>query len=1013
MSEYRMSAFKPNHFKWMKPLYSLDAIEDFEDLESDELLEMIRRGEAGAEPVLVFYFASAKGIDVLKRILKYPQRLDTGGRYCKVEAQVVMSEISPKDKLLTQLGLTQRHVPVEERMAVCHCEWIEFEGEKVVDEDKLSTTENEYVVRTASVKTLPEKVSKNLNSHARVFSFDIECYTPNHNKFPDLWDPDCPIEAISCSMYSTDGTGLKTWSLVIGDCPPSQNPLNTVIRCKDEIDLIYKTCELIKDEDPEILTGFNLAFDIEYMDARLSANLVPWPEFGRLKNREVQIKVEKWDSSAYRNMKIAHFLGVHGRIVMDIYLEVKRNCRFPQYNLNWVSNHFLGTGKVPLGYKKMFALLEKHKLGNQKGKGSPEYEEGMKAIAKVVEYCDEDAALCLKLFSCLKMWVNAIESANIMCVNIYDLNTRGQQIRCYQMLYRECMKDGFFINTKEMVKVPFEGGKVQDPVPGIHPNSLTIDFNSLYPSIMQAHNVCYTTKVPEKLFNKIPKEACHVRIVDCREKQPEDEDGGRSEEEDEDELKDEKYIPKIKDAIPGVYEFRWLLAKFREGILPRMARRLCVKRKQVQAEMKEPGIDPFYKDTLDRRQNAYKVACNSIYGFTGSTKVPLREAAVAVTAWGRDYITQTSNFLKEKWNAFQVYGDTDSLMFTVPDYIKSSADCDEYIEIICKQVTDLFPPDIIMKPEYCGTMYSIKKKKYIIWIYKKNGLYDYKRGVDDVVNGMFGKIRQVVEEELGDEDLPEEFLKELKDVIREYVVNLGPTTQISDGILSSKVNKLIFEHFSLETGLEWSVVDMKVIDYIKKSVRGTLSARRDNCKWTATTYDTLLDYIMSGVDYRSAIGYVVERIRTMLEGGIPLKDFLVNKAINATYKIDNAAMKLFGDRMRALGKVIEAGERLDYLVVEGDKNAKLGEKMVLEDVYTESLTTQNPYKIDYLYYVEKTAAKQVNDILFISYEKDLLKRMNDVYYEERGRKTRIVAPITLIVKLLRAGKSLDDFLATL
>jgi len=105
MSEYRMSAFKPNHFKWMKPLYSLDAIEDFEDLESDELLEMIRRGEAGAEPVLVFYFASAKGIDVLKRILKYPQRLDTGGRYCKVEAQVVMSEISPKDKLLTNLGL--------------------------------------------------------------------------------------------------------------------------------------------------------------------------------------------------------------------------------------------------------------------------------------------------------------------------------------------------------------------------------------------------------------------------------------------------------------------------------------------------------------------------------------------------------------------------------------------------------------------------------------------------------------------------------------------------------------------------------------------------------------------------------------------------------------------------------------------------------------------------------------------------------------------------------------------
>lgn len=1006
LSDYKMAKFSPSHFKWMKPLYSLDAIDENIEAEGQELLDMIQNEEVGVEPILVLYFASIEAINILKRILKYPQNLDTGGRWVRVEAEVVMSDIFPQDKMLTQLGLLQKHIPYEDRMAIGHCEWINFQARKVPEEDRISKIENEYIVQTSSVKTLPEEVTKTLVSHAKVFSFDIECNTPNHNKFPDLWDPDCPIEAISCCSRITDGTGLRKWSLVIGDCPPSENPLNTVICCEDEIDLIRQFCFLVEREDPEILTGFNLAFDIEYMDARLSSNLVPWPEMGRLKNREVSVKVENWNSSAYKNMKIAHFIGVHGRIVVDVYLEIFRNYKFPKYSLNWVANHFLGTGKVPLSYKDMFALLDKHNLGNKMGKGTPEYEAGMEAIARVVKYCDEDAGLCIDLFLERKLWINSIESSNIMCVNIYDLNTRGQQIRCYQMLYRECIKNGYYINTKEVAKIYFEGGKVQDPVPGVHRDVLTIDFNSLYPSIMQAHNVCYTSKVPKRLYDKIPKEACHVRIVDCRGKEETDKD----DEEDEEDVNDPLYIPKIKDAVPGVYEFRWLLSEHREGLLPRMARRLCVKRKLVQAEMKTPGLEDGYKDCLDKRQNAYKVACNSIYGFTGSTKLPLREAAVAITGWGRDYITITSDFLKENWNAFQVYGDTDSLMFTLPDYIKDSSQCDEYIEIICKQITDLFPPDIIMKPEYYGTMYSIKKKKYIMWIYKKNGKYDYKRPVEVVIKGMFEKIRKVMEEELGDDQLPEEFLSDVRREIEEYVTNLSSKTKISDGVLVGKINKLIEDYFSLDFDLGWTKVDMLVIDYIKKSVKGTLSARRDNCKWTAITYDTLLDYIMSGVDYKVSLNYVVERIRKMLDGEVPLKDFLVNKSINATYKLDNASMKLFGDRMRALGKIIEAGERLDYLVVEGEKKQKLGERMVLEDVYRDSLETETPYKIDYLYYIEKTAAKQINDILYISYEKDLLKRMRDVYHEENGKKTRITSPVSLIVKMLRSGKTLDDFL---
>lgn len=40
----------------------------------------------------------------------------------------------------------------------------------------------------------------------------------------------------------------------------------------------------------------------------------------------------------------------------------------------------------------------------------------------------------------------------------------------------------------------FEGATVIEPKKGFYPDPIaTLDFSSLYPSIMMAHNLCYTT----------------------------------------------------------------------------------------------------------------------------------------------------------------------------------------------------------------------------------------------------------------------------------------------------------------------------------------------------------------------------------------------------------------------------------------------------------------------------------------------------------------------------------------
>lgn len=50
----------------------------------------------------------------------------------------------------------------------------------------------------------------------------------------------------------------------------------------------------------------------------------------------------------------------------------------------------------------------------------------------------------------------------------------------------------------------FEGATVIEPIRGYYSQPIvTLDFNSLYPSIMIAHNLCYTTLIKPNARDKL------------------------------------------------------------------------------------------------------------------------------------------------------------------------------------------------------------------------------------------------------------------------------------------------------------------------------------------------------------------------------------------------------------------------------------------------------------------------------------------------------------------------------
>ena len=79
-----------------------------------------------------------------------------------------------------------------------------------------------------------------------------------------------------------------------------------------------------------------------------------------------------------------------------------------------------------------------------------------------------------------------------------DFLGREQQIKVYSMLLRKCRSVNLLIPNvpKQNTDATYEGATVVDPIKKFYKVPIaTLDFASLYPSIMQAYNLCYSTLI--------------------------------------------------------------------------------------------------------------------------------------------------------------------------------------------------------------------------------------------------------------------------------------------------------------------------------------------------------------------------------------------------------------------------------------------------------------------------------------------------------------------------------------
>ena len=509
----------------------------------------------------------------------------------------------------------------------------------------------------------------------RVMSFDIEC-AGRKGIFPEP-EKDPVIQIASIVVRQGDDAPFFKTIFTLNKCAPIVGV--TVKSYKTEKELLCAWADLVREVDPDIITGYNIQnFDLYYLLARADTlKTVTFPYLGRMKSSRTNCR-KKLLQSKQLGKRENRDINIEGRAQFDLLLVLLRDYKLRSYTLNAVSYHFLNEQKEDVHHSIITDL--------QNGDESTR--------RRLAVYCVKDALLPLRLLDKLMCIINYMEMARVTGVPLGFLLTRGQQIKVVSQLLRKAKEEDLLMPTMKPAQGDdFEGALVIEPKRGYYDTPIaTLDFTSLYPSIMMAHNLCYTTLLTHKTKN---------------------------------ELSEDDYIR----TPVGSY---FVKACKRKGLLPKILEDLLGARKKAKNDLKNE-TDPFKRKVLDGRQLALKISANSVYGFTGAQvgKLPCLEISKSVTAFGRQMIDQTKAFVEENFtmekgapaDAVVVYGDTDSVM--VKFGVTSVAEAMELGTKAAKMVTETFVKPINLDFEKVYYPYLlINKKRYAGLYWTKPDNYD-------------------------------------------------------------------------------------------------------------------------------------------------------------------------------------------------------------------------------------------------------------------------------------------------
>lgn len=350
-----------------------------------------------------------------------------------------------------------------------------------------------------------------------------------------------------------------------------------------EAEIINGFKALIAQYDPDIITGYNIdGYDLPKLIERARYNGIPALMLGR-------------DDTELRQ-KGRRYWKVNGRLVVDAWLAVKRELRPKQETLNHVAKLLLNEQKKSIDPLKID-------------------EEWTNDRQAVLEYCETDALLALKVLEKIRYIEKAMDLATVSKLTVEDVVNGMTSTLIDSLLIREADRHNIAVPCiKHKKGKAIVGGYVHAINPGLYHWVCLVDFKAMYPSLIIANNICFTTLSG-------------------------------------------------KGTIVSPTGVRFSSKSEKVGLLPGILKRLMSERDGIKSKMKRTS-DPDKLKYYDGLQAAIKTLMNAFYGVFASSfyRFTNREIGGSITAFARENIKAIIAKLEQE-DVNVIYSDTDSIFF--------------------------------------------------------------------------------------------------------------------------------------------------------------------------------------------------------------------------------------------------------------------------------------------------------------------------------------------------------------
>ena len=544
-------------------------------------------------------------------------------------SKVIRSLKGVKECLETDIRYSMRYLIDND---VTPCAWHEVD----VEEKSISGVQVDEVYSACSS---PKRIQKDDIPQLRVLSFYPICYASKGSPKPER-DPIVIISTVT-------NTGEKK-----------------IFTAKeyDDRELLRSFIQYVKKFDPDIIVGYQ-------------TNQQHWQYLiDRAMTLEVNLLVDRAGTRPHRS--VYGHISITGRASIDMFDFADE---LPELKVKSLENMADILGVKKLKEQRIIDELEFSAFWDNKEKRK-----------ELLEFASEKAECILGIFE--KMFIYASELSKLVGLPLDHIGKAAVGFRIEWYLIREAHKIGELIPERmEQPYVPYAGGMVLKPKPGIHENVSVLDFKSMYPNIMIEKNVSPDTYVPPSK----PEPDSGVNVA------PE-------------------VGHKFRREPPGFYK--------------KVLTQLISARDEIRRAMKKVDPNSLDYQLLDARQKAVKVITNAAYGYAGwiGARWFRKPVAEATAAWGRSMIMRSIKIAKDLGLDI-VYGDTDSL------FIKHDP---QKIERLIQRIKKDLGLEIKPEKIYTRILFTEAKKRYCGLL--PDGSLD-NVGLE-VVRGDWAKVAKVTQE---------------------------------------------------------------------------------------------------------------------------------------------------------------------------------------------------------------------------------------------------------------------------